>query len=142
MGCHTQQENDALVLSPQSEHGAGSKAVGRAREPRMDFQVRSLHSNPEEEGEQPPLQRGWSDSTEGGLQGAGCWEGSHGLGSLLCLALGAHAQAPPSLQSWNSKEVAQRQVWGGVQGLSRSCVPGHLSHKKGTRRRVKVAVKV
>lgn len=76
MGCHTQQENDALVLSPQSEHGAGSKAVGRAREQPMDFRVRSLPSNPEEAGEQTPLQRGWSTSTEGGLEGAGRWEGS------------------------------------------------------------------
>lgn len=79
MGRHTQQENDALVLSPQSEHGAGSKAVGRAREQPMDFRVRSVPSNPEEAGEQTPLPRGcgWSTSTEGGLEGAGRWEGSH-----------------------------------------------------------------
>lgn len=30
----------------------------------------------------------------------------------------------------------------GAQGLSRRRVPGHLSHRKGSRRRVKVAVKV
>lgn len=29
-----------------------------------------------------------------------------------------------------------------AQGRSRRRVPGHLSHRKGTRRRVKVAVKV
>lgn len=85
MGCHTQQENDALVLSPQSEHGAGSKAVGRAREQPMDFRVRSLHSNPKEAGEQ----------THCSVDGAS-WEGAVDAGSLLCLAPGALAQAPPS----------------------------------------------
>lgn len=45
-------------------------------------------------------------------------------------------------QSWHSR--GDRGGPGGqrAQGLSRRRVPGHLSHRKGTRRRVKVAVKV
>lgn len=67
----------------------------------MDFRVRSLHRNLAEVGDGLPLPCGWSDSTEGGLEGASSWEGVMDAGSLLCPA--------PSisfpLQSWNFSDA-------------------------------------
>lgn len=54
-------------------------------------------------------------------------------------------QTPPLLsQSPEFQRAASVGVGpgAGAQGLSRRRVPGHLSHRKGSRRRVKVAVKV
>lgn len=45
-------------------------------------------------------------------------------------------------QSWHSRGDCGGAGRQRAQGLSRRRVPGHLSHRKGTRRRVKVAVKV
>lgn len=66
------------------------------------------------------------------------------MGSLLSL-LQVLGQASPSPFSPGIPE--EPHGWGpgqaeAAQGLSRRRVPGHLSHRKGTKRRVKVAVKV
>lgn len=102
----------------------------------MDFSVRSLHRKPEKAGGELPLPCGWNDSADGGREGA-----SH------CQPLGGEP-VPCSRYSGPgtftfSPGIPEVTHWqGAAQGLSRRRVPGHLSHKKGTRRRVKVVVKV
>lgn len=66
-----------------------------------------------------------------GARATGWWRGVH----LLRVP---RPDTPSPSRSWNPREGKQR--W--AQGRSRRRVPGHLSHRKGTRRRVKVAVKV
>lgn len=69
------------------------------------------------------------------------------MGSLLSAAPGAlawHLQAPITgfsgiPEKWVGLGLAAG-AW--AHGLSRRRVPGHFSHRKGTRRRVKVAVNV
>lgn len=70
-----------------------------------------------------------------------------GMGFLLSPAPGALVRHLPLSESWDPREVTHPWVCGTenrcyAQGLSRRRVPGHLSHKKGTRRPVKVAEKV
>lgn len=83
-------------------------------------------------------------------KGHGRREGSssgHGIPLLSCSRCSGQAPPAPShrVLEFQRSEASVGVGPGtddGAQGLSRRRVPGHLSHRKGTRRRVKVAVKV
>lgn len=112
----------------------------------MDFRVRNWHRN---------FRRPDYSSTYGvtALRAPGATatrrgrQHTWGPSSLLLQGLWSGASKTPSQ---GSLEFQRNEDWMGLglaagawaHGLSRRRVPGHFSHRKGTRRRVKVAVKV
>lgn len=86
---------------------------------------------------------GWQLAQDpgGGRGGALQCGGAVAVGRLLSLLQALGQASPPAI----SPGIPEETVGTGrqrAQGLSRRRVPGHLSHRKGTRRWVKVAVKV
>lgn len=84
--------------------------------------------------------------TSRGGEGAPCSVGgaAAAVGSLISLlqVLGQESPFPFSPGIPEEPRGVGARAAAAAQGLSRRRVPGHLSHRKGTRRRVKVAVKV
>lgn len=149
IGCHTGQEDAALPLTEQGDGRAGSKAMGRREGGDLkDFMVRSQPGNHWRW--EKSFRAGWREQhgvrSQGGhshREGSGSGQGSHlspALGALARHLLPRHR----ALEFQRSEASAGVGLGAGVgaQGLSRRRVPGHLSHRKGSRRRVKVAVKV
>lgn len=133
-GCH-------LGLG-RAELGRGQRG-GRREEPFWTSGSEVSTGTPEQE--KTPGQDEWK-STERGPRAAGATgrERQRTWGPFPPFSR-CSGKTPPLLSQ--SPEFQREASVGvgpgaGAQGLSRRRVPGHLSHRKGSRRRVKVAVKV
>lgn len=132
------------LAPPSAEGRLGGRQWAGGREQPADGRAGSLH-RAQAAGEQATAVRGWSSGTARGLGATVTGRGPAGaVGSLLSLAQGLQpGTSSPSVLRLQRRGVAGPGPGGRqAQGLSQRRVPGHLSHRKGTRRRVKVAVKV
>lgn len=147
--------NSHLVFPKNSWYGmpfaaregrAGSKAVGRRREEPSWTSGSEVSTGTPGAGRRAPGQDGWR-SAERGPEGTTAKgrerQRTRGPFPRLLQVLWPDTASPATEPKFQRREASVGVGPGaGAQGLSRRRVPGHLSHRKGSRRRVKVAVKV
>lgn len=144
MRCYARQENATWPLTQQRACRVGQRQWAEGREKPRGLQGCKFAQDPPQQ--EKSHGGGWSSSTERS-QGPQP-QGGTSSGPVPPLPrFRCSGQAPPSSFSPGIPEKGRMGVGPGAggrqaQGLSRRRVPGHLSHRKGTRCWVKVAVKV